>query len=511
MKKSTIIVMFIAVIAKVLGFIRDITLTSLFGFGAETAAYQAAVSIPSVILTVVGAALISGIIPMLTRIMHEDKDRGERFASNVLNIMMLFAALVSAFMFVLPELAVKMVASGLSDQGVIYAASFVRTFALGTFSVALLQLGTGYLNVKNSFAAPAAAGIPINIVVIIGIFLSSKSGNLQVLAYAQLFGFILQAGLILYAMKKNGFKYTAVIDFKDEDLRIMMALALPLFLSSFLGQLNDVIMKNLSTFFYPDGDKGYVYMTSATKLVGFVQGIFLVSILQVTFPTIAKNVVDGNNKMLNKSINEAILMISLFVFPAVVGFITLANEIVSFVYLRNATTPADIAAIVPVFVCYSLVLFSQAMRDLMIRIHFAYQDMKNPVKSHILFSIVFISLMFLFGNLLMPLGHGLSGLSLAYVVAATVTCIPLYKTMKKHVGKLYLKYIRSDFLKILLSSILMGVVILLLNPLMGAFLPAKISLIVVIAIALIFYIVILVVFKTRFAMSLLATILRLEN
>ncbi|UPU39231.1 hypothetical protein MX850_12430 [Erysipelothrix sp. Poltava] len=174
MKKTTIIVMFIGVLSKVLGFIRDITLSSMFGMGAITDAFNASVAIPTVVLSVIGSALITGVIPMLTKISHEDKKRGDRFASNVLNIMIVFSLALSLFMFLVPEVVLKIVAGGFKGETLAYAVVFVRTLSLGVFSVAVMQLGTGYLNVKGNFVVPAMVTIPMNLIVIVGIAISSK-------------------------------------------------------------------------------------------------------------------------------------------------------------------------------------------------------------------------------------------------------------------------------------------------------------------------------------------------
>ena len=102
MKKMTVVVMFITILSKVLGFIRDITLSSNFGFGAVSDSFTLAITIPNSVLSIIGAVLVTGIIPMLTRILNEDEDRANRFTSNILNIMLLFCMVMMVLMFVLP-------------------------------------------------------------------------------------------------------------------------------------------------------------------------------------------------------------------------------------------------------------------------------------------------------------------------------------------------------------------------------------------------------------------------
>ncbi|WP_323610797.1 murein biosynthesis integral membrane protein MurJ [Erysipelothrix enhydrae] len=506
MKKTTIIVMFIGVLSKVLGFIRDITLSSMFGMGAITDAFNASVAIPTVVLSVIGSALITGVIPMLTKISHEDKERGDRFASNVLNIMIVFSLALSLFMFLVPEVVLKIVAGGFKGETLAYAVVFVRTLALGVFSVAVMQLGTGYLNVKGNFVVPAMVTIPMNLIVIAGIAISSKAGNPYILGYAQLIALIVQAIIILFFMWRSGFVYHAVIDLKDDDLRSMVALALPLVLSSFLGQFNDIVMKNYATVL--QGEGGYSYMTYATKLIGFVQGIFIIAILQVTYPTIAKSVVEKDMRKVNDSINDAVLMIALFVLPAMVGFVTLARGIVEFVFLRGAVTPADISVIVPIFICDTIVLFAYAMRELMFRIHYAYHDMKGPVRNTVLVSVLFVVGMIVFSFIFGKFGMPLAGLSFAYSLAALISCVPLYKSMKKHIPRSRLRFIALDFIKITLAAFIMGVVVVLVKSPIQYLIPSKLSTIVIILVAGLAYLIAILSFKVQFVRNLILSFLK---
>ncbi|WP_159648209.1 murein biosynthesis integral membrane protein MurJ [Erysipelothrix aquatica] len=509
MKKMTVVVMFITILSKVLGFIRDITLSSNFGFGAVSDSFTLAITIPNSVLSIIGAVLVTGIIPMLTRILNEDEDRANRFTSNILNIMLLFCMVMMVLMFVLPEFVIFLFASNLSHEAMLYAVPFLRVIAFGIFSIAIVQLGSGYLNVKKNFIIPALVSIPSNVIVIVAIIIANKSGNTLLLAYGQLAALIFQAAVIFIYMKKMGFDYRAVIDLNDKDLRLMVTLALPLLLSAVLGQLNDIIMKNFATVLVPVG--GYSYMSYATKLIGFVSGIFITAILNVSYPTIAQNVVNNDNKRLNKSINDAILMIFVFVTPAVVGFITLARPIIEFVFLSGEVTASDVNIIVPIFVADALVLLAMGMRELLFRIHYAYHDMKSPVRNTVFVTIVFIIGLIIFPFLFGKLGHPLAGLSFSYSVAALIAVVPLFKSAKKLIGKTYFKYIVKDMTKILLSALVMGVFLLLVKGPLLSVMPGRIGTLVAIVGAGIVYIVALIALRTRFALSLLSSVLFKET
>lgn len=500
MKKTTILVMFIAILSKLLGFARDITLSSVLGINVTTDAFQAAISIPSTVLSVVGAALVSGIIPMLTRISKEDETRANNFTSNVMNIMLLAAAVLSIFMFVVPELVVKMIVWNMDAETLAIAASFVRIISFGTFSVSIVQLGTGYLNVMKSFLIPAFIGIPANFIIISAILLSSRTNKPVLMAYGQLIALLLQALITIFTMKKLGYKYRPIINLKDEDLRLMVYLALPLVISSTLGQVNGIVMKGYATKVH--GDAGaYSYMVNADKLIAFVQGVFTTSILSVSYPTITRAVVSKDNSEINKSISEAILMLVLLILPAMVGFVVLSREIVSFVYFRGKVTLADIDVLVPMFLFNSTVLLSHAIRELFYRISYAYQDMISPVKNTALFSIFFMTTMVFFANVFGNFGMPLAGLTFAFSISTFLTIIPMWFSLKKrHLKYLDIHNVLPDLSKMAISSVIMSVVILVTKNFFGS---NTSSLFIVIILAVITYGGSLLLLRTEFVLSLI--------
>lgn len=507
MKKTTIIVMFITVISKVLGFIRDIVLTSLFGASEITDAFKAAINVPNIVLSVIIAAFVTGIVPMLTRISKEDHKRGDLFVNNIMNILLLAALLLVIAIQIVPELfMVAFGGAGFGPETMALAAMFLRMISFGVFAIIVVQLGTGYLNVKGSFVAPALVGIPANFLVIIGLFVAARMNREDLMIIAQLLGFFSQGLIIFYFMRKRGYAYTAYIDFKDHDLKVMLNLSLPLVIASFLGQFNAVMMKNFATQIYGVG--AYTLTDMVEKLIGFVQGIFIATILNITYPTITRSVVDHNDEKVVYGFNEALLLISLFVLPAMIGFLVLPREILSFVYARGKITGDDISVLVPIFVAWTFAIFPQALRDLLSRMHYAYQDMKGPVINTVIFSIIYVSLMFFGGHYFSQYGQGLTALAAALAIANLIAAYPLYRSMKKHLPSINIRKIVPDLRKLSMAALAMGLTVLLLKPLLIHFVSANLALILLIMIGMLVYLALLWVLKVQFFLNLINSFLK---
>lgn len=496
MKRTTIIVMIITIIAKVFGFVRDKVVGYMFGPGAISDAFTMSYSIPSTIFTVVTAALVTGFIPMYSRVLNEDKEHADRFVSNIFNILVLLAFVLGIAMAIVPGVFVKFAASGFDEETFTIATQFVRIISFTVIAIAITQLGTGYLNVNQSFVIPNLLPIPGNIIIIASTFFAAKTGMTWLMGVGMLSGYIVQGSLMFFFMKKHGFKNRLLFDFKDEYLIKMVKLAVPLILSTMVITLNDTLMKSYGTTIADSGS--YSYLSWSARLMGFATGIFVTGTLSVAYPTIANAASKNDVKKVVSSMNDAILLITLFILPASVGFLFLSYEIVSFVYGGGKVGPEELIILSDVFKGYAIALMAFGLKDLFTRIHYAYQDMKTPLRSNILYAVVNIAAYLTLGRIL-----GLPGLTYAYAIANLVSVVFLFNSLLGRFKNLHMSTIVRDLAKIAIASALMGVSILVLNPVLSGIFSARLSLVVMISIAVGVYGLAILLLRVDAVMSIL--------
>ena len=460
MKRTTLMVMIVTVVAKIFGFLRDRVIYYFFGYGVISDAFSLAFGIPSLLLSVVVAALVTGFIPMYTRIDHDDPDSSNTFVNNVFNILVLFSFVMGLMMFLFPGLIVKLTASGFSAEANALATQFVRIFSVSVISVAVIQLGTGFLNINDSFLLPNLISIPSNIIIIGSVVVSHSTGNTNMMGYGGAIGFTLQGVMMLIYMYRYGFRYNFILDFKDKYLNEMIIISLPVLLSSVVVALDDLLMRSYATIIHADG--GYSFINSSYRLNGFATSLFVAGVLSVAYPTIAKAAAKNDRVKVVHSMHDAILLIALFIIPATIGFITLSYEVVAFVYGGGKVGPDELVVLSNIFKMSAAGLFFIGLRDLFIRIHYAYQDMKTPLKAYIIYGCVDLVLFIILGHFL-----GLKGLTLASSLSTTIVVFYLFDTLLKRFKRLGMSAILKDLVKIIVSSALMGIAIMILKSLLA--------------------------------------------
>ena len=72
MKKAALLVMIITVISKIVGFVREIVLSYVFGASAITDAYLISQTIPLTIFSFISTGIATGFIPIYSKIQQND-------------------------------------------------------------------------------------------------------------------------------------------------------------------------------------------------------------------------------------------------------------------------------------------------------------------------------------------------------------------------------------------------------------------------------------------------------
>ena len=194
------------------------------------------------------------------------------------------------------------------------------------------MLFSGYLQSNESFLAPAAIGLPFNVVYIFYLlFLSSKFG-IKGLMVASVLATLAQIFIQIPAVKSEGYKYKLKVDFKDKYIKKALLLTLPVMIGTAINEINMIVDKTMASSLKEGSISSLNY---ASKLNGIILGVFIAAITTVIFPMLSKESnkdnIDGVKLIMSHGIN-IILLITL---PAAVGLIILSEPIVRIFFQRD--------------------------------------------------------------------------------------------------------------------------------------------------------------------------------
>ena len=487
MKKTALLVMIITILSKVLGFGREIVLSYVYGASAITDAYLISQTIPSVIFSFISAGIATSFIPLYSRISKEEGQlAANKYTNNLSNALLLLASIIVMIVLLFTQPIVKLFASGFSGETLDLAINFTRISVFGVYFTALLSIFAGYLRVHDNYIIPALVGFPMNIIIIASLFISTKT-NIYVLAIGSVLATASQLLLLLPFVRKKGFSYQSVLNLKDEHLKTMVIIALPVIIGQSVNEINILVDRTLASSIAVGGISALNY---AGRLRGFVQSLFVASITTVMYPMISKMAAENNIKGLKTYIGEAISMVNLLVVPATIGAMIFSSEIVGLLFGRGAFTPEAVAMTGNALLYYSIGMVAFGLRDILSRAFYALQDTKTPMINSTIAVVINIVL-----NIILSRYLGIGGLALATSISAMVSALLMFITLRKKIGAFGLKKITKSFIKISIASLLMGLIAYTSFRFLGSLVSQNLALIVAIVVGALVYAIIIYFMK----------------
>lgn len=448
MKKTALIIMIVTVISKSIGFLREITLSYFYGASNISDAYLISLTIPRVLFVVIGAGIATTFIPIYSNILDEkDHESGDLFSNNLINHVILISTIFIIFVLFFTDFIINLFASGFKGDTLILARKFTQISVFAIYFNGLIYIFKSYLQVNNNFIIPSMIGLPFNIIVISSIYISSKF-NTYFLPIGIILAIASQLILVIIFAIKKGYKYEFVLNWKDKSFKKMFYLSLPVMLGTSVNQINLLVDRTLASRISIGGISALNY---ANRLNGFVQGVFVISIVSIIYPMLSKLAAGKKNKLFKEKLNLSIIIISLFVIPISIGSMIFSKQIITLLFARGAFELEAINMTSYSLFFYSIGMIGFGLRHLLSRSFYALQDTKTPMINAAIGMILNIIL-----NLILSKYIGLGGLALATSISALVTALLMFITLRQKIGPFGLKNIMISVLKILFSSIIMA-------------------------------------------------------
>ncbi|UOW68633.1 murein biosynthesis integral membrane protein MurJ [Paraclostridium bifermentans] len=464
--KAAVGLMAATLIAKILGFGRELALASAYGASGTSDAFLVAMNIPAVIFSAIGTSLGTAFIPLYCDLeAKQGKKASLRFSNNVLNIVVLLCLITSLVGVVFTEPIVKLFAVGFKGETLTQAIYFTRVLILGMAFLGMSYIMMAFLQVKENFVIPGLMSVPYNMLIIISIFLSVTI-NPNILPWGTLIGLSLQFIFQYPFARKKGFKYRPYINLKDEYLKRMLWLIGPVLIGVAVTQVNSIVDRTIASTLVEGSISALNY---ATKLNQFVMGMFIVSISSVIYPMLSKLSTENNKKKFKESIVTAINVVTLIIIPISVGAIILAEPIVKLLFQRGEfdARATQMTAIALIF--YSIGMLGFGLRDILGKIFYSLQDTKTPMINGIIAMVLNIVLNLAFVKYT---NMGLGGLAFATSISSLVTIALLSVSLRRKIGAFGGKKIISVLIKSIIAALLMALVTKFTYNVIDAFLSA---------------------------------------
>ncbi len=228
--RSTAIVFFGFMVARVISLVQTVLITDIFGIGAEWDRFVAANQLPETIVLILGGVtLTTALMPFFSGMLAQgDRVQAWRLASRALNTVFLASCVISLIAFILaPTLIQTVVAPGFSEEGIQESATLMRLLLVATIVFSISGATMGLLQSHNRFVAPALAPIMYDIGILFGAGFLVRPFGVYGIAYGTLIGAALHFAIQVPALIRVGARWTPDLGWSDPTLRRVFMLMLP--------------------------------------------------------------------------------------------------------------------------------------------------------------------------------------------------------------------------------------------------------------------------------------------
>lgn len=429
---STALVSGATLLSRLLGFVRDAVIASLFGTGPAADAFLVAFRIPNFLRRLLGEGAFSqAFIPVLSEQIGKGDAAGLRdLVDHAYSLLLATACLITLVAVVAAPVVVVLVAPGyafgeLDAQQEKYA--LVVTMLRITFPylvlISLTAFATSILNCYRRFGWPALTPILLNLSLIgAAIWLSPRLEQPVVaLAWGVLVGGLLQLAWQLPLLKKLGLLPSFRLNLRHPGVVRIFRLLVPATVGVSVSQIN-LLFDTILASFLVTGSVSWLYYSD--RLMELPLSLFAIALGTVLLPHLSRLYVERNPQLYKAALDWALRWVVLLGLPAATGLFVLAGPLLTTLFQYGHFSANDVVQADASLKAYALALPGAMLVKVLAPAFYARQDVRTPVRIAI---IALLSNMLLNVLLIVPFAH--AGLALATAVSASINAYLLYRTL----------------------------------------------------------------------------------
>ena len=441
------------IFARLTGIIKTIVIANQFGTSPEIAAYWVAFRIPDLLFNLLaGATLSAAFIPVFNKAINKEGEKaGWVLSASIINILTSMTLVFCIISFIFTDFLINIIAPGLTQEINILAIQLTRIMLISPIFFCISGMATGILNGKNHFIAPAIAPTIYNFSIIFGATYLSNSFGVEGLAFSVVLGSIGHLLVQLYVLKGLRMEWKMSFNLRSIYVKEVISLALPRTIGLAANQINLIIFilfaSNISEESINAFNYAHMFIMLPVALIGM-------SISIAIFPKLSSLFTVNKLKEFHEYAEKTISAIIFLSIPAIVGILTLVNPMTKLIFEHGEFEPSSTIFVQNIVILFVPIIFAFSLTEIFSRIYYAAMDTRTPVIATII-SVVINVLICVFA----VDKFGYQSIALAGSIAALSELTFLVCFLKKKDININYKFILIDFIKVLIVSFGMYLII----------------------------------------------------
>ena len=387
--------------SRLLGLVREMVITYLFGASGAVDALQVAIIVPKAIYDLlIGGHINGAFVPVLSDVISRS-GRAElwRVVSALISLVIAILALLVLLLELFAPQIVPLVAPGADIGTQVLAVDLLRLTAPALIFMSLFAVFSGTLFALRSFTLPAFAGLVFNsCIVLVTLALAPSlalfprldggsivfpfvvarpSAGIIAVAFGWLLGAIAQMLLQMPGLRLSRLRPS--LNWRHPALTSIGFLYLPVMLSLVIDTL--IIRPFSYNLASRTIEGGIAIMNWATTLVQFPQGLVATAISVAILPTLARQsaeTTEAAQRAFKDTFGLGMRLATTLILPATTGLFVLAGPIIALLFENGAFLAADTEITTLALRLYLIGLPFAALDLLLVYAFYARKDTLTP-------------------------------------------------------------------------------------------------------------------------------------
>lgn len=463
--KTVVFMMSATMISKVLGLIRNMVQTGIYGTSMEADAFTQAYNIPYNFFDIIlSAAILGCFIPVYNSFKQDDigREKADRFACVFFNTIFLITGILAFLGIVFAEPIISFMGAELDIATQKLAVKLLRImFPMIIFTGTAFTL-VGILQSKGKYILPAFMSAISNAGIIIYLlFFDGMLGDNGIygLAIAYLVSWLIQFATLVIPLIRSGFKFKLILDFKNPELRQTLKMTPPIMIGSWL-----MAFISLSGLYFTPYVGNVTVFDRAFSTYILIGGILIHSLCNYVFPILSKLSVHGNDEEFKSIVRTGLTVACTIIIPFMFLVYILSGEGIAVLYMRGEFSPEAAYDTARMLRCMTIALPAFAVMEILNRVFFS----RNLSKVPMIASLCGIAVNIITAAILIQIPNVTSEvIGIAVAAAQILSAVMLLIFLHRKIKGVFNKTFVINIIKILIAGIVSFVSIWITYNLIG--------------------------------------------
>lgn len=445
---STVLISIIVCFGKILGFVKQAFIAWAFGATGETDIYFAADGYISIFGQIQMASIAPNVLTEYIKIREKNKQKDSIY---FLRKCFLVFPLIGIIIIILNILFSEYISEILGISYTFMQRKILQKYIICLCPVILFtavsSVSQGVLDANGRFLPSKLLSLIFSTFIISFVFLFHDILGIKSLLIGFLLGYAVHT-IYVFVLAKRYFTFGG-LQKTDSSFVLVLKNVVPLIIGNSivdLGHLIDNIIASSLT-------SGSVSYLSYGQIIssGLVNAVIITPVGTVLLPLLTEIAVNTEDKKaVAKNVGNILAIVITILLIITDLYILECSDFIRLFFERGKFTHEVTKNISVIAICYAIGFVFIAIREILAKVHYAYQDTVSPMRNGIMGVIINVFLSLILSRLL-----GIVGIALATSISMIVVSFMMCLSLKKHIGTNSLK----EYLGMPLMKSVFGLVI----------------------------------------------------